>query len=110
MPGQQVVEAMVLLGHKQSDPLPPAGKSQTHLHLMPPGQRLQPVQDLFFLQSEVFQAPLQPHEEGIHVRVDVLLEVDDVPAMRKDETRDIVNQPGAVRAVNEERGSVRHGR
>jgi hypothetical protein len=76
---------------------------------MTPSHGLETGEDLLFLQCEVFQTPLEAHEKGILIGIDVLLEVDDVSAMGEDESRDIMDQTGAVRAVNEKRGGVRHG-
>ena len=79
MPGEQIVQAVVFLGDEEGDAFALAGEVQTHLHFMPARHGLEPVKDLRLLQGEVFQVPLQPHEESILIRIDVLLQVDDVP-------------------------------
>jgi hypothetical protein len=106
--GEQVVEAVVFLRDEQGDALALAGEAEAHLHLMAARHGLQAGLDLLFFEREVFQAPLQAHEEGVLLRVDVLLEVDDVALMREDEAGDVMHEPGAVRAVDEQRGDVGH--
>ena len=62
--------------------------------------------DLFLLQREVLQGPLDAHEEEILERVDVLLEVEDIAPVGEDEAGDVMHESGLVRAVDEEGGGV----
>ena len=106
--GEEVVETVIFLGHEKGDALTLAGEVEAHLHFMTPSHGLETGEDLLFLQGEVLQTPLEAHEKGVLIGIDVLLEVDDVSSMGEDESRDIMDQTWAVGTMDKKRGGVGH--
>mgnify|MGYP006915177490 CR=1 FL=1 len=106
--GEEVVDAVVLLGDEEGEALLLAGEGKLELHLVAACHGLEACLDFLFFERELLQAPLEAHEEGILLLVDVLLEVDDVPLMGGDEAGDIMDEARTVRAVDEEGGGFGH--
>jgi hypothetical protein len=83
-----------------------AAEVQAQLHLMPPCQGLEPCQDFILFQSEMRHAPLHPHEKKVQIFINVLLQIQDVPLVGRDEAGDIMHQAGLVWTVDEQGGGI----
>ena len=101
-PAHDVEEAVRIAGDEESDAGRGAGEAQLPIHLHVFGEVAEGIVDGLARQQEILQAPFEAHEEPALGRIDVLLEVENVAAVRQDEAGDGVDDASAVGTGDEQ--------